>query len=138
MRISDWSSDVCSSDLSLPGLSPRPGSWIEETGVFILSSRFEGFPNVLAEAMAAGLPVIAFDCAYGPGDLIIPGQNGILVPPEDVALLATAMTDLLSRRQLQAQLGSAAKRDARRFLPDAQSEERSGGPEGVVQSRYRW
>src|SRR3546814_16185610 len=86
MRISDWSSDVCSSDLSLPGLSPRPGSWIEETGVFILSSRFEGFPNVLAEAMAAGLPVIAFDCAYGPGDLIIPGQNGILVPPADVAL----------------------------------------------------
>lgn len=104
--------------ISLPGLSPRPGSWIEETGVFILSSRFEGFPNVLAEAMAAGLPVIAFDCAYGPHDLIIPGQNGILVPPEDVALLATAMTDLLSRRQLQAQLGSAAKMDARRFLPD--------------------
>ena len=68
--------------------------------------------------MAAGLPVIAFDCAYGPHDLIIPGQNGILVPPEDVALLATAMTDLLSRRQLQAQLGSAAKMDARRFLPD--------------------
>src|SRR3546814_19941924 len=76
-------------------------------------------PIFLAEAMAAGLPVIAFDCAYGPGDLIIPGQNGILVPPEDVALLATAMTDLLRRRQLQEQLGSAAKMDERRFLPDA-------------------
>src|SRR3546814_6117899 len=75
-------------------------------------------PIFLAEAMAAGLPVIAFDCAYGPGDLIIPGQNGILVPPEDVALLATAMTDLLSRRQLQAQLGSAAKMDERSLLTD--------------------
>src|SRR6185295_12404004 len=57
----------------LPGQTAKPGAWLEEGDVFVLSSRFEGFPNVLVEAMGAGLPSIAFDCPWGPSTIMEQG-----------------------------------------------------------------
>lgn len=68
--------------LLLPGASGSMARWYERATVFVLPSRFEGFPNVLLEAMAAGCACIASDCLTGPADLICHGENGLLMPPE--------------------------------------------------------
>ncbi len=99
------------------GLSSRPGGWIEEADMFVLSSRFEGFPNVLSEAMAAGLPVIATRCDFGPAELIRDGENGLLVEPESPRALARALQLLLANPDLRRQLSAAAPEVKERFAP---------------------
>ncbi|NVO56387.1 glycosyltransferase family 4 protein [Rhodobacteraceae bacterium B1Z28] len=80
--------------VSLPGSSPVPGAWMDGADILVFPSRYEGFPNVLAEATVTGLPVVSFDCPYGPRELIRPEENGLLVPPEDVEALAQAVLRL--------------------------------------------
>lgn len=104
--------------VSLPGNS-RPGEWTRHGGIMVLSSRYEGFPNVLGEAMAAGMPVVAFDCAFGPGEMITHGVDGLLVPPDDVEALADAMAHMMDDQALAARLGGAARLSAARFSPEA-------------------
>lgn len=101
-----------------PGLSQRPGGWIESADVFVLSSRYEGWGIVLLEAMAAGLPVVSFDCPWGPAEMVEHRQNGLLVPPEDVEELSRAMALLMNDPALRDRLAQAAKSDSRRFEPD--------------------
>lgn len=80
--------------VSLPGSSPVPGAWMDGADILVFPSRYEGFPNVLAEATVTGLPVVSYDCPYGPRELIRPEENGLLVPPEDVDALAEAVLRL--------------------------------------------
>src|SRR5918996_1993707 len=105
--------------VQLPGLTERPGQWVEEADIFVLSSRYESFGNVITEAMVAGLPVIAFDCPWGPGDILRDGEDGLLVPPEDVEALAAAMRRLIVDPDLRQRLGEAAAQNVQRFARDA-------------------
>ncbi|UVO49270.1 glycosyltransferase family 4 protein [Sphingomonas sp. SUN019] len=95
--------------ISLPGTSRSPGDWVGQSDAFVFSSRYEGFGNALGEAMAAGLPVVSFDCDYGPADMIDDERNGLLVPPNDVPALAVALERLLSDLPLRERLGAAAR-----------------------------
>jgi len=99
----------------LPGASAAPGDWVAASDAFVLPSRYEGFPNVLAEALGSGLPVVAFDCDFGPADMITDNVDGLLVPPEDTAALAAALHRLMTDAALRRRLGAAAAAGAVRF-----------------------
>src|SRR5690606_6883976 len=80
----------------LRGRTTRLHEEMAAASMFVLSSRFEGFPMVLLEAMAHGLPVVAFDCHTGPRDILTDGWDGVLVPPRDVDALSDAIATLVA------------------------------------------
>ena len=83
--------------------------------VFALSSDYEGFGNVLVEAMACGCPVISTDCPYGPGEILENDKNGLLVPVGDEAALAEAIGRILQDKRLQDRLAAAGMERAGDF-----------------------
>lgn len=102
----------------MPGVTERPGIWVETADIFVLSSRYEGWGIVLLEAMAAGLPVVSFNCEWGPSDMITDGIDGLLVPALDVDALADALEKLMGDAELRERLAREAVRSAAKFAPD--------------------
>jgi glycosyltransferase involved in cell wall biosynthesis len=100
------------------GRVDRPEALLGTADMFVLSSRYEGFPNALLEAMAFGIACVAFDCRSGPADIIRDGVDGVLVPPENVAALSAAMRALMGDDVARARLGSVALEVRQRFSVD--------------------
>lgn len=101
--------------VSLPGRAGNLAEWYENSHLFVLSSRYEGFPNVLLEAMAYGLPSVSFDCDTGPADVVRHGVDGLLVPPENVEALAEALATLMTDEPMRLSLAQRATEVRERF-----------------------
>lgn len=101
-------------DLCMPGYVDNPFPWVAQARAFVLSSCFEGFGNVIAEALALGVPVVATDCPFGPREILEEGRLGALVPVGEEKSLAQAMKEAPTGRQTMAM----ASVDAR-FSPGA-------------------
>jgi GalNAc-alpha-(1->4)-GalNAc-alpha-(1->3)-diNAcBac-PP-undecaprenol alpha-1,4-N-acetyl-D-galactosaminyltransferase len=82
--------------VTLPGVVENPFACFAQAGVFVLSSRMEGMPNVILEAMASGVPVVSTDCKYGPSEIISHKENGFLVPVDDTQALGEAITTMMT------------------------------------------
>lgn len=95
--------------VQMPGQSREIIKKISKASLFVLSSRHEGMPNALMEAMACGLPCIAANCPMGPAELLENGENGILVPVDNERAMAEAIIKLTSNPEMAAEIGERAK-----------------------------
>jgi GalNAc-alpha-(1->4)-GalNAc-alpha-(1->3)-diNAcBac-PP-undecaprenol alpha-1,4-N-acetyl-D-galactosaminyltransferase len=99
----------------LPGAVKNVPEYLYQADLFVMSSRVEGFPMALCEAMACGVPVLATDCLSGPRDIIEDGVNGVLVATEDVDALAAGMAALMSDPEQRQQLAAKSSKVLDRF-----------------------
>lgn len=104
--------------IHLLGVKKDLYSYYRESKIFVLSSRYEGFPNALGEAMSHGVPVIASDCEFGPRALVKPGVNGELVEVGNVHVLAEKMTRILENQSYSNTLSEKATEVISNFSPD--------------------
>lgn len=96
-------------DVSLPGVNPNPAAFMSRADVFVLSSRWEGMPNALVEAVALGVPAVSTDCPSGPREVLDGGRLGKLVPVGDAQRMAEAILETL-RHPLQVDITSVHER----------------------------
>ncbi len=103
----------------LPGQAGNLSAWLARAELFAVSSRHEGGPNVLVEALAHGVPAVSFDCDCGPREIIRDGVDGMLVAPANAAALGDGIARLLSDRELAASMARQAAAARQRFCEAA-------------------
>ena len=124
-RHSDWTLDIYTDcEIDAPGVSVfKPVANIMEpyckSSMIVLTSLFEPFGLVMPEAMSCGLPVVAFDCPYGPADIITNGVDGFLIKNRDVDEFANRVCQLMEDNDLRIRMGQAAVKASQRYRADA-------------------
>lgn len=108
----------CQADFKLAGFVANPCPYMARGGVFVLSSRYEGLPSALVQAMACGAPVIATDCPFGPREILADGREGLLVPVGNPGVLAQALGRVLTDSALRANMVARSRQAAGRFTLD--------------------
>ena len=103
--------------VTLEGFEPDLAGRLDEASLFVLPSRREGMPMVLLEAMAAGLPVVAFDCPTGPAEVLEGGRSGVLVPNGDRTALTEAILRVVGDHRERERLADAGALRIRDFEP---------------------
>ena len=101
--------------VTIEGPAEDIGADMAEASVFVLSSRFEGFPLILLEAMSKGMGIVSFDCPTGPADIVEDHRNGLLVPHEDVEGLSHAIRELVEDEELRRRTAAAAIETAQQY-----------------------
>ncbi|MDR0300036.1 MAG: glycosyltransferase family 4 protein [Streptococcaceae bacterium] len=99
----------------LIGKTAEPEKYYDTASIYLLTSRYEGFPTVLLEAMSKGLPVISFNCMTGPQEQVVQGETGELIEPLNIEALAETMIKLARNRQKQNQYAAKALIEVQKF-----------------------
>lgn len=102
------------SRIRLPGRTDTPWEALQQSDVFALTSRAEGFPNAMLEAMALGMPCVAVDCPSGPREISQDGRYALLTPLDDEDALTKNLEQLMSDAEQRRVLGTAAAEHVRR------------------------
>jgi len=102
-------------DVDFPGFLKNPFPFMRRCTVYVLSSRFEGLPGALIQAMACGAPVVSTDCPSGPSEIIDSGSSGFLVPVGDAEKLAASIESLLDNPALRRSFSEAGRKAAAEF-----------------------
>jgi glycosyltransferase involved in cell wall biosynthesis len=105
--------------VQMPGGCDDMAAEMSNASIFALSSRFEGFPLILCEAMSKGMAPVAFDCPTGPAEMIREGENGLIVPLGDVDAFAEALLRMIEDDELRHRCGPGAAETGRNFKMDA-------------------
>lgn len=95
--------------IALVGSVGNVADWLDAAHLYAMTSAFEGYPNSLLEALACGVPAIAYDCKTGPRELIIHGVNGLLVQPPSLAGLESALATLMDDASARARYSEQAR-----------------------------
>ena len=98
-------------------------NFYSKASIFVLSSKKEGFPNVLIEAMSMGCAVVSFDCPYGPSEIIEDGVNGILVENQNIEKLKETIENLINNKSLRDKLSKEAIKVREKYSIDKISKE---------------
>jgi len=99
----------------LMGVTAESDAVVKSSDLLVLSSEFEGFGLVIAEALACGTPVVSFDCPFGPSEIVRHRVDGLLVPHRDVAALANAMSELMADDELRRSMSERGPEVTERF-----------------------
>ena len=89
-----------------------------ESCFYVMPSRYESFGLTIIEAMSCGLPIISFDCKYGPRSIVKDGVTGILVPQKDTEKLADAIISMIENEEMRHMMGANARLESKRYLPE--------------------
>lgn len=89
-----------------------------ESDFYVMSSRFESFGLVLIEAMSCGLPVVSFDCHFGPRSIVDDGETGVLVPPSEINKLAEAICFMINHKDERIRMGRNAHEVVTKYKPE--------------------
>ena len=94
--------------IKLAGQTQKVHQVLNAAGIFVLSSYYEGLPNILIEAMSVGTPCVSFDCPYGPSELITHNHDGVLIAPADTDKMAEALQEMIQNPDKRHRLGDNA------------------------------
>jgi glycosyltransferase involved in cell wall biosynthesis len=104
--------------VTLAGPAQDLGAEMSRASIFVLSSRWEGLPLVLLEAMSAGMAVVSIDCPTGPADVIDDHRNGLLIRPRTIAALAAGLSEMMAGEDLRRRCSAAALETVREYSMD--------------------
>jgi glycosyltransferase involved in cell wall biosynthesis len=104
--------------VDFPGRTLKQMNLYLRASIFVMSSRVEGFPNALCEAMASGCAVVSFDAPSGPREIISNHENGLLIPLDDVNALASAIDTLINDESMRSQLATKGIKSMQRLYPE--------------------
>ncbi|EPG7220394.1 TPA: glycosyltransferase family 4 protein [Acinetobacter baumannii] len=105
-------------NVSLKGSTSNVKEVYEQSSFFVMSSKYEGLPMVLIEAQSFGLPIVSYNCPYGPSDVIRDSKNGFLVEDQNVEELAAAILKLALSPQLLEQFSQSSLLNAKKYQPE--------------------